>query len=187
MWSTSKAVTTDVNDSFTVATTTNVLHYIKVFTLLTKKKIATSITALALLAGVVAPAFAETTTPPPASGTASTTTSATSKIACIGAAVSTREQSIGTAESAFTIALNSAYTARANALQQAYALTSTKEVRTAVKAAWAAFSKSAKSARSDWATSRSKAWSTFKTAAAACKAPGNLSDGGNAASEVSGN
>ena len=152
--------------------------------IMTKKNIATGITTLALLAGAVAPAFAATTTPPPAVGTASTTPSAMSKIACVGTAVDAREQSIDTASSAFMTALNSAYSARASALQQAYALTTPKEVRAAVKTAWAAFSKSTKSARMDWKTAQGKAWGTFRTAAKACRAPDGVSDGANAASEM---
>jgi|GEM_PF-2525796 hypothetical protein len=107
--------------------------------------------------------------------------------ACVGAAVSTREQTLDAAEVNLTSALNSAYSARASALVSAYALTTGGgAVSAAVKAAWQGFSSSTKSADKTWRTARAGAWQAFMTAAKACKAPASILDTNDSALEVSG-
>lgn len=148
---------------------------------MSKKEILMSATSLALLAAFALPALADTATTSP-----NPSTPPLSKIACVGAAVATREQALDAAYSAFTQATNAAYTARQAALQAAYALTDVKSVRAAVKAAWGAFQASMQTARNGWKTARGNAWSAFRTAAHACKAPGSISDSGQASSEAGG-
>ena len=87
----------------------------------------------------------------------------------------------------FTTASNAAYSARAVALGQAYAGTTLKAVSAAVKTAWSTFTSSEKSARSAWQTDRNAAWTAYRTAAVACKAPLGTGDGTHSASDVSGN
>jgi uncharacterized membrane-anchored protein len=60
-------------------------------------------------------------------------------------------------------------------------------VKAAVKSAWSTFSASEKSARKAWQASRNTAWTTYRTAAVACKAPVGTGDGANASLEVAGN
>ena len=158
-----------------------------------KKFILTS-TFVGFMALSVAPVFAATT-----SGTTMApapvvkpvvfkpTTDSSTKIACVGGAVNTREQAIGAAMTTFTSASNAAYATRAAALKQAYTGTTYKEVSAAVKAAWTAFSTSQKSARKTWQMSRDDAWKSYRTVAVACKAPGGTGDGVNSTSETGGN
>lgn len=133
---------------------------------------------VAMLA-VAAPAIAENT---------ATSTSNAQKIACVGAAVNTREQAMVSAQSTFSGAVNSAYSARASALASAYQQTSIASIKTAVKTAWSNFNTSVKSARKTWQAARNTAWANFRTSAKACKA-GSLgaTDESHAGSEVSGN
>ncbi len=109
----------------------------------------------------------------------------TAKVACVGSAVSAREASIDSAINTFSTAQNAAYSARATALQSAYTQTSMSAVHTAVKTAWSSFSSSIKSARTAWSSARMSAWSHYRTAAAACKAPDGTGDNSNSESEVS--
>ncbi|MBI3627562.1 MAG: hypothetical protein HY220_02335 [Candidatus Sungbacteria bacterium] len=143
-----------------------------------KAKIISAVSLGALLLGIV-PALAQTgTTTPPTNSAA---------IACLAAAVSTREKALGAGVGTYTGAINAAYTARASALASAYAQTGgNTAIRTAVRAAWSAFNKSMRSARQTWNSTRLSAWSQFRTAAKACRAPSSVSDSANAASEVSG-
>ncbi len=111
---------------------------------------------------------------------------AVAKISCVGMAVNIREQAIDTAVTKFATEFTAAYTARASALKNAYALTNTKDVKGAVKTAWSTFNSGIKTARKNWQASKNAAWAQFKTAGAACKAPAETSDNANISSEVSG-
>ncbi len=148
---------------------------------MTKQILGAAIISGVLLTGSIA--FAESatsthaTTPKPVDP---------AKIQCVGAAVAAREQAVGTAANTFTSAVTAAYSARATALQQAYTKTTSSDVRSAVKAAWGAFTKSVRDARKAWRAARDGAWTTYRKAAVACKAPGGLGDGGNSGSEMSG-
>ena len=115
-----------------------------------------------------------------------TTAGGAAKIACVGAAVNTREAALNTAMLTFTGATNTAYTARATALRQAYTGTSTKMVRDAAKSAWTTFTSSEKAARKAWKATRDASWKTYRTDATACKAPEGTGDGANSTSEKSG-
>ena len=143
------------------------------------KTISLTLVGLLLLTPV---AFAQT----PGSAT-TTPPSATAKIACVGAAVNAREAAIDSAMTTYTGALNAAYGARAAALKTAYTLTTLKDVRAAVKVAWSDFSKAMRSAQGAWKTSRMGAWTAYRQAAVACKAPSGTGDGANSVSEASGN
>ena len=147
-----------------------------------KKQIIIATISIGLLLGTMA--LAETT------GTVTpntTTADMTAKIQCVGAAVDTRESAIDSAMTTFNASTNLAYSARATALHQAYALTTAVSVRAAVKVAWTAFKTSMQTARKTWQSAKMSAWSTFKTAAKACRAPAGVSDSANSSSESTGN
>jgi len=108
------------------------------------------------------------------------------QIACVGVAVATREAAIDAAVTTHTQAVGAAYSTRAIELAGAYSNTTAKTLQAGVKVAWADFSKSVKSAATAWRTNRNTAWSTFRTAVKACKAPSTVSDSTNSSSEVSG-
>lgn len=148
---------------------------------MTKKLLLLSNIILTL--AVAAPVFAET-----ASSTPKMSKSAVSAatIACVGAAVNTREIALDAGVSTHASAVSSAYSTRATALQQAYTGTSTAQIRTAVKAAWKTFNASLKSAAKAWRATRSSAWSAFRGSVKACKAPGSIGDSENASSETNG-
>lgn len=135
--------------------------------------------ALAFASSVFAQTAGNTAVPP--------TNTTTAKIACVGAAVATRETAIDAAVNTHGQAVNTAYTTRATALGQAYHLTTIKAVNTAVRAAWSAFNSTLRTARRAWQASRDSAWKQFRTSAAACKAPLGVGDHANASLEASGN
>ena len=110
------------------------------------------------------------------------------QIACVASAVNAREVALDSAISTYTQAVNSTYTTRAAALQQAYSQTAGQGViKTAVKTAWTNFTSALKSARKGWQTSRKSSWATFKSAVKTCKAPSVATDASNANSEATGN
>jgi hypothetical protein len=88
--------------------------------------------------------------------------------------------------STLTLVENGAYSAREAALASAYSQTTPKAVAAAVKTAWSTFTTTTKNARTHWQTARTTAWSTYRTAAAACKAPAGVSDSANSTSDLSG-
>lgn len=116
------------------------------------------------------------------------TTPSVTQVACVGSAVSVRESALDGGIAAFTQAENSAYTARASALQVAYSLTpGGNAIKNAIKAAWTTFTSSIKTARKTWQITRNSAWSTFRASVKACKAPAVATDTANSSSEASGN
>lgn len=152
---------------------------------MTTQKIILAATSLALAASLALPVFAAE--PTEGAGTVTTHNTLTpvaAKTACVGAAVNTREKALSTAAATFGQSLTSMYSARAVALQAAYSQSTPSAVRTAVKAAWATFNTSAKTARTAWSSSRKSAWTAYRTAAVACKAPEGTGDGSNSVSEV---
>lgn len=144
------------------------------------KKIIIATASLTLAAAFALTAFAEATTTPASPADIAT------KITCVGAAVATREQAIDTAMTSYTASTNSAYSARATALGQAYSQTTLMTVRSAVKKAWSDFTMTMKTARKTWQSTRMSAWSQYKTSTAVCKAPAGTGDGANSSSEVTG-
>ena len=109
------------------------------------------------------------------------------QVACVGSAVNTRETALGTAISALTSSVNSAYTARAAALKQAYALTTgNSAIKKAVSGAWSVFSKTLKTARRAWKDSRNAAWTQYGQAVQACKASNVPAEAGKSSLEATG-
>ena len=107
-------------------------------------------------------------------------------IACVGGAVKTREQALGTAIGAHADALVAAYLERASALDAAYTKTSGAEVKPAVRAAWDAFRRAGKEARAGWQKAQRAAWARFKTESKTCRASKEVADDSNASAEVKG-
>lgn len=125
----------------------------------------------------------------------SNTTSASSKssgkttmnaesIACVGKAVATREASISAAYATRSASVEAAYATRANELAGAYSNDTVDEVKAGVKVSWADFKKSVKNAKSKWKGDQSAAWTVFRSAVKACKAPSGVSDSANASAEA---
>ena len=110
------------------------------------------------------------------------------EIACIGAAVATREAAIDSAITTHAASVNSAYSARTSALATAYSTqTTTATVKSAVKVAWSTFSStSLKTARKTWQTARNAAWAQYRITGTACKAPSGTGDGSYSGNEMSG-
>jgi hypothetical protein len=146
-----------------------------------KKVIGFSLIALSLI--IVIPVFAENA---PSATSAVAATSVADKIACVKGAVIAREGAISTAYATYTSAVSAAYSTRTNELTGAYTNSNIKAVQAGVKVSWADFNKSVKSANKAWTTNRNTAWSTFKTAAKACKSPVGVSDSANSISEIKG-
>ncbi len=152
---------------------------------MTKTIIGTAVVAGLLMAAPLA--FADNATTTERGSARPTAADIAAKITCVGTAVAAREAALGTATTAHGTAVNAAYAARASALSAAYTQTTAKAVGTAVRSAWGTFRSSLKSAQKDWITAKNSAWKTYRTAARACKAPENVSDGGNSGSEANGN
>ena len=144
-----------------------------------KKNIFAISASVGMITALALPAFAATAMPSPSPKPGSA-----AAIACVGAAVNMREQTLDSAMMTFTQGANGAYSARAAALQQAYMQTGgNSAIRTAVKAAWTTFTTSMRTARKAWQSARTSAWEKFRTDAKACKAPATISDSANATSE----
>lgn len=107
-------------------------------------------------------------------------------IACVATAVNARESALTSGIGTYGSAVQTAYSVRGSALASAYSKTSTTEIRTAVKAAWGAFSKSVRDASKTWKTAQRSAWTTFNAAVKACKDTSGVSDEINSSQEVSG-
>jgi Flp pilus assembly pilin Flp len=90
--------------------------------------------------------------------------------------VNARETALVGAVGTLTQSIKGAYATRAEALQQAYALTPVSSVKAAVKIAWSVFNGSIKSANATWKISRDAVWAQFKTAVKTCQAPAVTSD-----------
>lgn len=112
----------------------------------------------------------------------------TAQISCVSNAVNARESTLVGSISTYSQSLNSAYSTRAAALQQAYSQAPGQGViKKAVKSAWSDFTVAMKSARTSWQSARKSAWATFGSAVKACKAPAVATDAAKAGSEASGN
>ncbi len=102
--------------------------------------------------------------------------------ACMVTAVDARDTALMGAWTTFSTSATAALSTRKDALKAAWALTDTAQRNTAIKTAWAAYTKAVKTARNTFKTAKKSAWKTFKTAAKACKQPsadasGESSDG----------
>jgi hypothetical protein len=150
-----------------------------------KKIIGIFVIVLSLI--IVVPALAEDTAnsnAPVFTSTALTTTA--TKIACVKTAIDASETAIATAFTTYNTAVSAAYATRANELAGAYSNSTVKTVQAGVKVSWTGFNKSVKSATKAWTASRNTAWSAFKTATKACKAPAGVSDSVNSSLEIKG-
>jgi hypothetical protein len=108
-------------------------------------------------------------------------------ISCVASAVSAREDSLNTALTTYTSAIESAYSARSSALVLAYAQSDSNAIRSSVKTAWQQFTSSSQGAKHAWQKSRENAWSTFRNAIKSCgPAASSVADTSNAGSEMSG-
>lgn len=90
-------------------------------------------------------------------------------VACIQAAVTTRDNSMITAVDTYQASIKSALSARRDALVAAYALTDRTARRTAVNAAWNAFRTGHKTAKTAFSTTRKAVWNKFTTDRKTCK------------------
>lgn len=91
------------------------------------------------------------------------------KVACVGAAASKREDAIDTAFSAFSTSEMAALSSRKSDLARAYAdSTDNASLKTAVKSAWKAFRDSKAAARMAFWNVRTEAWKTFKAEVKTC-------------------
>lgn len=87
---------------------------------------------------------------------------------CVSAAVSAREDAIMDAWTTFNTDVTTILTNRKTALVSAWAITDSKERRTAVKDAWATAKKDRKETAAEYKKVKKEAWAEFKTAAKAC-------------------
>ncbi len=141
------------------------------------KKLVISSAILAL--SLALPVFAQT--PKAASDAVS------GAISCVSVAVTARENALFVALGTHVQSVQNAYGVRGTSLAQAYThVPDVGLVRSDIKAAWSTFRASIKSATKTWQGARNTAWSQFKTAARACKAPASVTDTSNSSSEVSG-
>lgn len=90
---------------------------------------------------------------------------------CIKSAVEAREKSIQAAWATFSASMTSAFSVRGSSLATAWSNTDAAARRTAIKAAWDTFKKSARSARETWKTAQKTARKTFKEAGKKCGIP----------------
>jgi hypothetical protein len=92
--------------------------------------------------------------------------------ACVGSAVTARELAIKESFTNFSNAQLIALNARASGLSAAWSAPSStqKQIRSAVNSVWAAYNTAHKAAVKQHNASSTAAWSTFKKAAATCKA-----------------
>ncbi len=112
--------------------------------------------------------------------------SVSEKIACVGAAIVTRETALDAGVMAHAQSVQAAYTTRATALKQAYSATTTIQLKGSVKASWSVYSSSIKSATKTWKTTQANAWTAFKVAAKNCNPPAGVSDSFNSSAELTG-
>ena len=110
--------------------------------------------------------------------------SSSPSIACVGAAVAVREASLSSAVATMTASIEANYAARKAALAHAYALSTDREVKVALKTAWSAFKSDQRVTQRTWKSSRDSAWKTFRSSLTSCKASGDVSDHGNSGAEV---
>ncbi|MDO8601298.1 MAG: hypothetical protein Q7R46_01300 [bacterium] len=144
---------------------------------MSKKLIGTIIIASFLMAGggifMVAQADNENST----SNTSnrdehSTSTKNTPKItdiACVQTAVDKRETAIASAWNSLNSSINSALSARKDALKTAWTIPDANQRKTAIKTAWKNFKSADKAARTAFKRAQKAAWTQFKTDAKACR------------------
>lgn len=90
-------------------------------------------------------------------------------VACVQAAVEARDTAVIAAMDTFSSSVKTALTARKDALKAGWALPTLKDVRAALKIAWAAYVKSFREARQTLKDDKKTAWDAFKSALKSCK------------------
>lgn len=93
------------------------------------------------------------------------------EISCVQAAVGARETALQADVTTFQTSWNAALATRATSLQAAWALTTKKERRDAIKAAWTAYKESFNTARKTFNTAVKADWKAFRVAVKACSLP----------------
>ena len=137
-----------------------------------KTKTLTTVSATIALAFLLAPlAYAQTGSTGAGAPVPTPPIKVGQNIACVQAAVDTREDAIGGAFTAFSTAESAALSARKTALHDAWGNTDATARRTARNKAWSDFKTTSKSAFTTLRTSKKDAWSKFETASKACKIP----------------
>lgn len=145
---------------------------------MTKKSIR-SISALVMVAMflvLAAPVMAEETpTPTPTPVASPAPTPAPSQklidgLACMKAAVATRETSVISAWDTGSASIKTALTTRKDALNSAWSITNRKDRNVALIKAWKDFRNSTKSAKTAFNKSRNTAWKQFNADRSVCKA-----------------
>lgn len=104
----------------------------------------------------------------------------TEQVACARAAIAKRESGILSAFTTFSTSTNSAFVARAAALDTAWTTSGSTDRKTAINTAWMNWKTAINTARNTEKTSRKNAWSVFKTEIQTCKVPESSVDGENA-------
>lgn len=140
------------------------------------KKLALSAVTLVLAVGSSVPAFADndakvTPTTTVASPVATSSTKVSFDFSQVIAPMQIREDAIANAWAKEFEALGDALFDRRTELINAYALTSTKEVKAAVKAAHKKYHNAVKKARMESVSDRKAAWDTFNKTVKAMKNP----------------
>jgi hypothetical protein len=102
-------------------------------------------------------------------------------VTCVQNAVDTRDTAIMGAIDAYATSVKAALSTRKDALKAAWAIPTAKDMKAALKTAWANYGVAAKAARTALNTTRKSAWSTFATARKACKAPASIDNAGSGA------
>lgn len=138
--------------------------------------------AIAFVAASVlgAVSLAKATTNENTNNTNNTNSSKTVNLVCMQNAVVARDNAILTAESTLNVAWSNALTARRDALQAAWTLTTKKARMSAIHTAWTTYNKAMIAAKKAFRKSRNAAWATYRTTAKTCH--GNLGEENHSAS-----
>jgi hypothetical protein len=145
---------------------------------MTKKAALASLAAIALAATVVTPTYARRGDDDDGAderrdrGRHASSTAATADLGCLSDAVAAREDALMEALDGFAGDAKAALAERKDDLADAYSLDERKEVKAAVKDAWATYRGAVKSARAELKSDKKAAYAEFKKDAKACGAGG---------------
>ncbi len=98
----------------------------------------------------------------------------TEVVICMQSALETRDNTLMDSVDKYASAVKVALITRKALLQEAWALPNMKDIRSAVKSAWAGYKKAATLARTTLRAERKAAWAKFKVAKTTCKAPATV-------------
>jgi hypothetical protein len=102
-------------------------------------------------------------------------------VSCIQSAIDTRDTAIIAAIDAYASAVKAALSTRKDALKAAWALSTRKDRRAALAAAWKNYNNAVRTARKDFKTARNSAWSQFNKDRRSCNANESEPGGGQGA------